>query len=65
MDRKSFFFSPLQSILVNKHMPRGFKIESEENMVKAVENIRPVAKKQKTSVSFITKIYFLNKFFLE
>jgi hypothetical protein len=31
-------------------MPRGFKIESEENMIKAVENIRPVAKKQKVSV---------------
>ena len=45
------YLTPLQSMLVNKLMPRGFKIESEENMIKAVENIRPVAKKQKVSVS--------------
>jgi hypothetical protein len=31
-------------------MPKGFKVESEENMLKAVESIKPAAKKQKTSV---------------
>ena len=50
-----FEFTPLQSILINKNMPRGFKIETEENMLKVVENIRPAAKKQKTTVSITIK----------
>ncbi len=37
-------------ILINKMMPRGFKLETDENMVKAVESIRPASKKQKTNV---------------
>jgi hypothetical protein len=48
--RNHFEFTPLQTILINKRMPKGFKIESEENMLKVVENIRPITKKQKTSV---------------
>jgi hypothetical protein len=31
-------------------MPKGLKLESEENMQKAVESIKPIAKKQKISV---------------
>jgi hypothetical protein len=36
-------------------MPKGFKLESDENMLKALESIRPIAKKQKISVNFINK----------
>jgi len=32
-------------------MPKGFKLESDENLVKALESIRPIAKKQKISVN--------------
>ncbi len=34
-------------------IPKGFKLESEENMLRAVEAVRPAAKKQKTSVGEI------------
>ena len=32
-----FMFTPLQSFLLNKKMPRGFKFESEENIIKTLE----------------------------
>lgn len=38
-------------------MPKGFKLESQENMLKAVESIKPISKKQKVSVIKITKIF--------
>jgi len=46
--RDHFQFTPLQTILINKIMPRGFKLESEENMLRTVESFRPMPKKQKT-----------------
>jgi len=33
-------------------MPKGFKLESEELLLKSMETIKPVVKKQKSSVSF-------------
>ena len=33
----SFMFTPLQSFLLNKKMPHGFKFESEENIMKNLE----------------------------
>lgn len=33
----SFMFTPLQSFLLNKKMPHGFKFESEENIIKNLE----------------------------
>ena len=32
-----FMFTPLESFLLNKKMPRGFKFESEENILKTLE----------------------------
>jgi hypothetical protein len=48
-----FLFTPLQSILINKRMPDGFKLESEENLVKVHESAKPSTKKPKTSVNYI------------
>ena len=65
--RNHFEFTPLQTILINKRMPKGFKIESEENMLKVVENIRPITKKQKTSVRidlFFIITFFIIQFFI-
>jgi hypothetical protein len=46
-----YLLTPIQMILINKKMPKGFKLESEENIVKALELFRPSAKKQKISVN--------------
>ena len=51
MKEGQFLFAPIQSILINRLMPKGFKLESQENMIKASEAIKPAAKKQKLSVS--------------
>ena len=32
-----FMFTPLESFLLNKKMPRGFKFETEENIAKTLE----------------------------
>ena len=44
-----FMFTPLESFILNKKMPRGFKFESEENMSKTLElsknNLRKVKQK--------------------
>lgn len=43
-------FTPIQAIIINKRMPKGIKIETEENVIKAAESLKPVAKKQKIGV---------------
>lgn len=46
-----FLLKPIHIILINKKMPKGFKLELEENMTKALEIIKPSAvKKQKINV---------------
>ena len=42
--------SPLQVLLINKRMPKGFKLELEENLLKYLDTIKPPAKKTKTNV---------------
>ena len=32
MSRKEYILSPIESILINKRMPRGFKLELVENL---------------------------------
>jgi hypothetical protein len=48
--------TPMLNILLNKRMPRGFKLESDENMLKAFETIRPAVKKQKIYVNHIYNV---------
>lgn len=45
--------TPVQVMLINKIMPKGFKLESHEFLIKAAESIKPAAKKQKTNVLLI------------
>lgn len=44
--------------MINKMMPKGFKIESEENMNKYVEGIKPPNTKKKSNVNFLVEIFF-------
>ena len=44
-----FFLTPLQSILLNKKMPFGFKLETEENILKSMEALKNQAKKNKNN----------------
>ena len=41
--------SPIESILLNKLMPKGFKFETEENIVKPMETSKNQSKKNKSS----------------
>jgi len=42
-----YFLTPLQSILLNKKFPSGFKLETEENILKSLELIKAQEKKHK------------------
>ena len=45
--------TPLQVLILNKRMPKGYKLELEENLLKYMETIKPPAKKTKTNVFFV------------
>lgn len=48
-----YMLTPLQGILLNKRMPAGFKLETEENVLKAIEAAKNQAKRfSKTSSKF-------------
>ena len=51
-----YILTPLQSILINKKMPFGFKLETEENTLKSIEVSRNQIKKSKNSVKHKEKI---------
>ena len=42
--------TPFQALMINKIMPKGFKLESKENMIKYVDTIKPPTKKNKSNV---------------
>ena len=42
-----YYLTPLQSILLNKKFPMGFKLETEENILKSIEITKQKEKKQK------------------
>lgn len=44
-----YILTPLQSIIINKKMPFGFKLETEENILKSMEALKNQAKKSKNS----------------
>ena len=44
-----YMLTPLQSIIINKKMPFGFKLETEENILKSLETTKSQAKKSKNS----------------
>ena len=51
-----YILTPLQSILINKKMPFGFKLETEENTLKSIEVSKKKIKKSKNSVKHKEKI---------
>ena len=51
-----FILTPLQSILINKKMPFGFKLETEENIFKSMDTSRTQTKKSKNSSKHKEKI---------
>ena len=51
-----FILTPLQSILINKKMPFGFKLETEENIFKSMDTSRTQTKKNKNSSKHKEKI---------
>ena len=50
--------TPLQSIIINKKMPFGFKLETEENILKSLETTKSQAKKSKNSTRHKEKSWF-------
>ena len=44
-----YILTPLQSIILNQKMPFGFKLETEENILKSLETTKNQAKKYKNS----------------
>ena len=44
-----YMLTPLQSILINKKMPFGFKLETEENILKSLETSKNSTKKVKNT----------------
>ena len=45
-------------------IPKGFKLELEENLLKQVDHNKPALKKQKTNVKFHFKKFFIFFYFL-
>ena len=55
MKEGQYLLTPLQVLMINKLMPKGFKLELEENLLKYVEAIKPPSKKPKSNVYFFIK----------
>jgi len=52
-DNNEFYFTSLQTILINKSLPDGFKLEKMENLDKNVDILPSLtSKKSKTKVKF-------------
>ena len=47
-----YMLTPIESILLNKAMPKGFKFETEENLLKSIDTIKNQAKKNKLSSKY-------------
>ena len=45
-----YYLTPLQSIIINKKFPHGFKLETEENILKSIEMIKAQEKKHKPNI---------------
>jgi len=56
--------TPLQLLLINKRMPKGYKLELEENLLKYMESIKPPAKKPKLNVIYTIIFYFMFYYYL-
>jgi len=50
MKEGHFMLTPLQVLMINKKMPKGYKLELEENLLKYLDTIKPPVKKTKTNV---------------
>ena len=44
-----YMLTPIQSIFLNKSMPKGYKFESEENLLKSIDTMKNQSKKNKLS----------------
>ena len=47
-----YMLTPIQSILLNKSMPKGYKFESEENLLKSIDTMKNQSKKNKLSSKY-------------
>ena len=45
-----YYLTPLQSIILNKKFPHGYKLETEENILKSIEMIKAQEKRHKQSI---------------
>ena len=50
-----YILTPLQSIIINKKMPFGFKLETEENILKSLETTKNQTKRSKNSSRYKDK----------
>lgn len=55
-----YFLTPLESLLINKLMPHGFKFETEENILKLIENTKNQSKRNKQLNKYIDNSYKSN-----
>ena len=51
-----YILTPLESIIINKKMPFGFKLETEENILKSVDSSKNQTKKYKNATKHKEKI---------
>ena len=47
-----FMLTPLETLLINKLMPFGIKLDTEENILKSIEQPKPIVKKHKVTSKY-------------
>ena len=55
-----YFLTPLESLLLNRLMPHGFKFETEENMIKTLETSKNQTKKNKQPLRYLENLHKSN-----
>ena len=50
LKKGQYYLTPLQSIIINKKFPHGFKLETEENILKSMEMIKAQEKRHKQNI---------------
>lgn len=54
-----YYLSPLESILINMKMPKGFKLETDENVLKALEVPKAATNRHKVNFLLFLFLFFI------
>ena len=58
---REFMLTPLETLLINKLMPFGIKLDTEENIVKSIEQPKSIPKKHKVTTKYSEPSHKYNK----